>query len=211
MPRTEIIAVDKIDTTIVVRERVDDAYVAELVERIRAGDTLPPPLVFHDSSTYRLADGHHRLAAASGAGLRSIECLIESGGLTECEVAAVAANKCHGLRRSPGDKRAAVKRALANHTMAGWSDRRLAEHAGVSHTFVAKLRRSVATLPIVDGGLGNLFRSAASVIARCRAEMTELAEHPRFGVHLADKITRIQHDTTRAEALCLEIAADEAA
>src|SRR5262249_43455536 len=57
----------------------------------------------------------------------------------------VGANAAHGLRRTNEDKEKAVKVLLADEEGATWSDRRLADAAGVSSDFDGKLRARLSS------------------------------------------------------------------
>jgi hypothetical protein len=66
----------------------------------------------------------------------------------------VASVQRDGLRRTNEDKRGAVEQALKHPKAGKMSDRAIAEHCGVTHSFVAKVREEVATT-------GNRFQSPA--------------------------------------------------
>lgn len=108
------------------------------------GVDLPPVVVFREQKkgqqpAYYLADGFHRLEAARKAKLESYRADIYQGGLEEARLYASGANSNHGLRRSREDKHRAVKMARANPLTEGWSNREIADHCGVSHTFVNRI------------------------------------------------------------------------
>jgi hypothetical protein len=61
---------------------------------------------------------------------------------------ACGANAQHGLPRSRSDKGKAVTTLLSSETWSAWSDREIARRCGVSHGFVAAIRRDhLDTLP----------------------------------------------------------------
>src|SRR3990167_4704682 len=114
----------------------------EYAEAMREGVEFPPVVVFHDkkASAYWLGDGFHRYHAAKAAGLKKIASEVREGTLREALLFALAANRCHGLRRTNEDKRKAVKVLLRDPEGREWSDRRIAEHCGVDHKTVTKWR-----------------------------------------------------------------------
>jgi len=122
------------------RVTLDDQLVREYAELYEAETALPPIVVFHDGSHYWLADGFHRYHAARQANLARLECEVHKGTVDEARWYACAANQTHGQRRTNEDKRRAVLLALKHPKGAGLSDRQIAEHVGVTHPFVGKIR-----------------------------------------------------------------------
>jgi hypothetical protein len=59
----------------------------------------------------------------------------------------VGANSTHGLRRTNADKRRAALTLLQDAEWQGWSNREIARQCGVTHAFVAKLRRELVEEP----------------------------------------------------------------
>jgi hypothetical protein len=59
----------------------------------------------------------------------------------------VGANATHGLRRTNADKRRAALTLLQDEEWQRWSNREIARQCGVTHTFVAKLRRELLEEP----------------------------------------------------------------
>jgi ParB-like chromosome segregation protein Spo0J len=101
-----------------------------------AGDKLPPILVH--LGTNRVIDGMHRLQAAILNGQKSIRARYFNGSEKDAFVAGVRANIRHGLPLSRSDREAAAERILASHPQ--WSDRAIAEVAGLASTTVARIR-----------------------------------------------------------------------
>ena len=136
------------DTSLQARAAMDDAAVAEYAELYEgASGTLPPPVVFYceERDRYYIGDGWHRIAAARRLRLKEIDMEIRDGGRAAAVEYAVGANRAHGVRRTPEDKRRAVEIALKEWP--DYSDRKIAELCGVSHPFVSKLRKQVETFP----------------------------------------------------------------
>lgn len=123
------------------RVEIDTDVVADYAEAVKAGIEFPPITVYHDGADYWLADGFHRFHAHKQAGKASIAAEVMTGTAREAILHSLGANGTHGLRRTNSDKRKAVLTLLADTEWAEWSDRRIAEVCGVSHPFVAALRR----------------------------------------------------------------------
>jgi hypothetical protein len=125
--------------------------VADYAEAMRDGVAFPPIDVFgnEDGAVY-LANGFHRLLAYQSANpdAEDIECRVHPGTRDDALLFACGANAKHGLRRSRSDKMKAVTTLLSSETWLGWSDREIARQCGVSHGFVAAIRRDhLDTLP----------------------------------------------------------------
>lgn len=144
LPLTSI----RMDDAIQQRAQTDHAIVDEYAERIREWIHLAPPTVFGSLGQYWLADGFHRLAAAQRSGLEVIPAIVKPGTRRDALLFATAANATHGLRRTNTDKRRAVETLLQDPEgeWSQWGDRRIADHVGVSHTFVANRRKQLATV-----------------------------------------------------------------
>lgn len=138
------------------RAIVDHDAIEEYAAAYRAGRSLPPPEVFQVSGKLYLVDGFHRVPAAITAGVGFLRvAIVGQGTLDDAIWYATGVNASHGVRRSNADKRRAVQMALA--LRADESDRAIAAHCSVSHTFVATVRREleaaqVATVATSAGG-----------------------------------------------------------
>lgn len=76
-------------------------------------------------------------------GLATIDANVIDGNLKDAEWLALTANKEHGMRRSNEDKRRVVELALNHPNGAKLSNSQIAEHCGVSHFLVGKIRPSI--------------------------------------------------------------------
>lgn len=171
---------------------VSKATAAEYAEAMKAGAVFPPVVVFVDSKgVHWLADGFHRCAAAEQAGLAEVAADVREGSKKDALLHAASANAQHGLRRTNADKRRAVALVLA--ACPKWSDRKVGEVCGVSHPFVANVRKAqVVTVTTPEGepaeptgGRATPEPEAPSAVAqRLSAELQALllqwpAEHQR--------------------------------
>ncbi|MGN6538922.1 MAG: ParB/RepB/Spo0J family partition protein [Mesorhizobium sp.] len=134
----------KLDQSAQPREALNNDRISEYADAMKAGDQFPPLTVFHDGSTYWLADGFHRHYAAQHAGRKHIRCHVRQGGLRDAILWSVGANAKHGLARSDEDKKRAVMRLLDDAEWSTWTDRDIARRCHVSHPFVAKVRKTHA-------------------------------------------------------------------
>jgi hypothetical protein len=121
------------------RAEINEDIVADYAAAMRAGDAFPSVAVFHDGTDYYLADGFHRVLAATRAGLAEIGADIRKGTRQDALLYSLGANTAHGLRRTNADKRRCVELALA--AWPRWSDRRLAETCKVSPDTAGRIRR----------------------------------------------------------------------
>jgi hypothetical protein len=119
--------------------------VDEYAEAMRSGAEFPPIDVFFNSGDggFDLADGFHRLEAHRLAypDAEGIQCTIHSGDRDDALLFACGANAQHGLPRSRSDKVKAVTTLIRSERWSGWSDREIARQCGVTHPFVAAVRR----------------------------------------------------------------------
>lgn len=122
------------------RAELDRSTVETYAIAMRAGDTFPRPTVFYDGSDYWLADGFHRVSAATDVGATDIDVAILQGTRRDAVLFAVGANAEHGLRRSNADKRRAIETLLRDEEWSQRSDSWIAQHCKVDHKTVARVR-----------------------------------------------------------------------
>ena len=125
------------------RASLSESTIDEYAEAMANGATFPPVTIFHDESSYWLAEGFHRFHAHERAGRESIACDIRQGTRRDAVLFSAGANAEHGLRRSNEDKRRAVMTLLGDNEWREWSDREIARRCGVSDRFVNGLRPTV--------------------------------------------------------------------
>ncbi len=127
------------------RAEIDDDLVYDYADAYEAGVDLPPLVVFFDGASYWLVDGFHRWHAARKAELDKVPCEVRQGTLEEARWYSYSVNQTHGLRRTNADKRKAVEYALRHPKGAKLSDRQIAEHVGVAHVTVGRIRKEIET------------------------------------------------------------------
>jgi len=137
---SECIKLDLIRTDAGTQVRVclTDDVVADYAARMLEGDKFPPVAVFHDGTSYILADGFHRVMAALHNNFKDILADVRKGSKLDALKFALGANRANGLRRTNADKRRSVVIALQN--FANQSDRAIADMCGVNHEMVGSLR-----------------------------------------------------------------------
>lgn len=115
--------------------------VDEYAAAYRSKAKMPPVDVFIVDGAPHLIDGWHRISGAIKAEATWITCeIVGTGTLEEAVWKALAANQTHGIRRTNEDKRRAVRLALESPIGNEQSNRVIAEHVGVSHPFVERIR-----------------------------------------------------------------------
>jgi hypothetical protein len=137
------------DTATQSRAAIDPDTVERYGELMRDGHKFDPIIVFYDGVRYWRADGWHRSAGAEWAGKKSIACLIYQGSKEDAILYACRANSQHGKTMTNADKRKCVELVLK--LKGDWSDRAIADHVGVTHPFVAKVRGEVVTVTTSTG------------------------------------------------------------
>jgi len=151
MTGAELIAVSNIrlDGATQPRAALNASAIEDYASAMRAGVKFPPVTVYYDGENYWLADGFHRVKAASAAGLDAIECEVCQGTREDAQWCSFSANKANGLHRTTNDKQRAVKSALLHANGISLSDGEIARHVGVDQ----KDRKQLA--PAASGISGN--------------------------------------------------------
>ena len=128
----------------------DAAHVRLLADA--AGSIRLPPILVQKSSS-RIIDGMHRFEAAKRCGRKLISVRVIDCTDGEALILAVKSNTLHGLPLSKPDRIAGAKRILIENP--DWSDRALAEVAGLSAKTIGVLRnRSAENIPRLGKRLG---------------------------------------------------------
>lgn len=128
------------------RVAIDQDHIEDIRAAIRAKMDLPPLVVYFDGKDHWLVDGFHRYHAFRAEGATSAPVEFRKGTKRDAKLHAAGANAGHGLKRTNADKRRAVRMLLDDADWQKWSNRRIAEHCGVSDPFVAELRSQLRTV-----------------------------------------------------------------
>jgi rubrerythrin len=134
------------------RAALDQATVDEYAELMLSGVEFPPVVVYADDLENWLAEGFHRYAAATKAGLQAIKATVVSGDRRAALLHSLTSNAKHGLRRTNNDKRHCVTLMLQDEEWAAWSDNQIAKTCNVSQPFVSEIRKSLTYNVISEDG-----------------------------------------------------------
>lgn len=126
------------------RVEISQDTVSDYAQRMAAGDTFPPIVVFHDGNHYFLADGFHRVLSAERIGSTQISADVRKGTKLDAIRYSIGANRSNRLRRTNADKRRCVEMALEH--FADQSDNRIADMTGTSQPFVSSIRKQLITV-----------------------------------------------------------------
>jgi hypothetical protein len=129
----------ELDASIQCRAVIDTGTVAEYAERMEAGDSFPPVVLFGTVKRCWIGDGWHRVMAARQLGRTEIEADLREGDRRDALKYALGANAANGLRRTNADKRRCVEIALAE--FGNLSSRAIAGLCGVSDKTVEASRK----------------------------------------------------------------------
>ncbi|MFV8160942.1 ParB N-terminal domain-containing protein [Mycobacterium sp. 134] len=125
---------------------------AKHVDLLAQSQAVMPPVIVH-RSTLSVIDGAHRVHAARRQGVRTIAARFFDGSREEAFLLAVQANIAHGLPLRLSDRKKAAVRIGQMYPQ--WSDRRIAEAAGLSHKTVGALRaRPTGEIPQSERTIG---------------------------------------------------------
>lgn len=139
----------KLDSGLQMRANINQHVVDDYCEALLEGSKFPPIVLFHDGTTYHLADGWTRYFAHKKAGLEIIEADVREGTRRDAILYALSANSTNGQCRTPEDKRKAVLTVFDDFEWSEKSDREIAKMCAVSHVFVSKLRKAAGKQPEV--------------------------------------------------------------
>jgi hypothetical protein len=120
---------------------LDEVHVTDLMNAYGQADAeIEPPRVWIIPAVGNvLTRGFHRLEALKRLGRKRVECEIRNGSIADALTDAASGNNTHGLKRTNADKKRSVEMVVEAHP--DWSNRRIADEAGVSHNFVTELRQ----------------------------------------------------------------------
>lgn len=154
-----------LDKKVQMRCALNRMAIIDYAEAYERGEHLPDPIVFWIPGQKKyVGDGFHRVLAAKRSGKKSLRCLIRSGTLRDAILFAAGANRDHGVRRTPEDKRKCVITFLCDKEWGKWTDTVIARHAGVGSAMVSRYRdylgSKVETPVGVNGAQQRVFTNA---------------------------------------------------
>ncbi len=109
------------------------------------------------------------------------------------------------------DKRNAVEQALGDPELSRWSDREIAKQCGVTHPFVAKVRRSLETKPVTERTYRDRWGNRSTMdTSSITAANTERKHDVPVSSDLASAIRRliVMHGAAKFMSAATAIAAD---
>ena len=163
--------------------------------RLADSESDLPPILVH-RSTMRIIDGTHRVKAMAYRGLDEIEAEFYDGSLENAFVLSVHANVQHGLPLSLTDRRAAARRILATH--ANWSDRAIAQLAGLSAKTISDLRCATVETQQLHIRIGHDGRARPLDSAPGRRRAAEVLDQlPDASLREVAKVAGISPSTVR--------------
>jgi ParB-like chromosome segregation protein Spo0J len=182
IPETDI-PVNSLVPGFYLRESGTDATHIRLLADAAGTVRLPPILVQRNG--WRIIDGMHRIGAAKLRGEQTIRARVIDCTDEEALVLAIKSNTLHGLPLSKTDRISGAKRILAAHY--DWSDRAVAEVAGLSAKTIAALRnRATGDALVSDKRLGRDGKRRPLSAAEGRRRAAEyLGEHPEARLRVA--------------------------
>jgi ParB-like nuclease domain len=134
----------RIDDGTQTRARLDADTVTDYAASYKAGEQLPPVILFDDGDQLWMADGFHRYGGAKKAGRTDVPAIIYGGTKRDALLFSAGCNGTHGLRRSSEDKRKAVSMVLADPEWVNKSNVCIAEQCRVSDQLVATVRATLS-------------------------------------------------------------------
>jgi hypothetical protein len=130
-----------LDPALQPRKDMDPGLMQDYSERLREGDIFPPLVAYlDDDAVCWLSQGWHRYGAARLAQFLTFEVEVRLGSRRDAMLDSLASNRDHGLRRSNADKQRAVIAMVYDPEWSQWTDRKIANHIGVSQPMVTKYR-----------------------------------------------------------------------
>lgn len=164
-----------IDPRLQSRAAMNDEAVEEYAEAIKAGTKFDPVMCFEDGDTLWLVEGFHRVKAHIVAGVKSIDVETREGGFRAAWIYSLGTNHKHGARRTNADKRKVVEAALKDAELVAWPLRELAEHLGVSHMTIARIRDELKPAPAVTSATSH---KSLEVLPKKEAAQNAAAQAP---------------------------------
>jgi hypothetical protein len=171
----EIVELDR-DAELQARVGLNVDVVKEYAEQMKAGAAFPPVLVFAGSGGHALVDGFHRVAAREALGFTTVLAEIRQGTREDALWHGLTTNQAHGLRRTNDDKHRSVVKALTHKRGRNLSDRQIANHCGVHHYTVSRIRLQLEQSQTIEAqGTRVVTRGGVSYEQRLQKKRREVA------------------------------------
>lgn len=125
------------------RQSLNIETINDYAEKMHAGISFPPIVVFYVETKYYVADGFHRINAALKINLTYLSAEVKTGTFRDAVLFSVSANSSHGLNRTNEDKRKAVVTLLNDAEWSAWSNNAIAKKCQVSLDLVNRMRNEI--------------------------------------------------------------------
>jgi len=193
-----------LDTTLQMREKIDEEVVSEYSQALLDGAKFPPVVLFHDGKNYYIGDGWTRILAHQLAGFEIINADVRMGSYDDAfDYALKDANKDHGQRYTNADKRKKVLKAVHTPRYEKESSRKIGEICNVSHAFVAKVREETGTKPNVIKTVQNgkeVMMTNTKKDAKKEEPVDEPIEDNQMLTELSNTVQELAEENKKLEA-----------
>jgi hypothetical protein len=164
------------DPDLQIRVKINEETLALYAEQMATEDdmkTFPPVEIFYDGVKHRLADGHHRRAAAEMAGHDKVWAIVKSGTRDDALWGAILGNGKQGFGLTKEDRRRAI--FLAIKRFPDKSNRTIADAFGCNEKTIRIYRDSVAEFSATEperrtGKDGKQYKSKKGTLSTTSAK-----------------------------------------
>jgi len=182
MPQEQIqyVSVEHFDCGQLVRNGLNPELVEQITRSFITVGQLQPVRARRSGDRLTMVDGHHRLAAAVKAGLKTLACIVEEKNLCEGEVIErqLVLNLLHG-NLTPGERARGIAQLIE---ATGWTAAQVAARLGMSPATVS---RSLALLSLPRPIQQRM--EAGEIPASAAAELAAIAD-PQRQAELAEQL-----------------------
>ncbi|MGL6135949.1 MAG: ParB N-terminal domain-containing protein [Planktothrix sp.] len=127
--------------------KLKEDHINDLIVAFNNRTPLPPIVIFKDrDSKFWLADGHHRVEAATRLGNEDISCDIRIGSKREAKLHSICCNNEHGLKPTPHEKNNMAAELLLDAAWTKKTDTEISKMVGMGQSTISKMRRSINTI-----------------------------------------------------------------
>lgn len=151
----------RVDPKIQARAGDDEDAVSDYATAWDEGAEFNPVELFRDDDGLWIGDGNHRVLAARRAEkVEFVPAIVKPGGRRAAFLRALGANDDNGLRRTQKDRNHALRMALADDEISGWTNEKIASHVRIS---VRTVQRARNPKPAVEPGAGSPVSTATDM------------------------------------------------
>jgi ParB family chromosome partitioning protein len=191
------IEVDRIDPNEYSLRKIDEAFLAELIQSVRSNSLLQPICVMPSGDRFKVIFGHHRLEAYKRLGIKKIRAIVRRVAIEEAFLMMVVEN----IQRNHNIDVVAEARGYKRLVERGWTLNEIATKIGKTDKYVSARLRIIEKLnPQVvenmsEGRYRHLTPSHAEHLALLDDQskqigLARLVEDSRLSVRQLEEITR---------------------